>query len=321
MKILIPVMLVAVLLSPGPAPAETSTNLSGEAKIASLIQAALSNSTAPDKATITPRPPKPANPERATNAVSTINAELKTIVEQVRKKIAAGEKTEADLEGQLQAFDTLLAKYPGKKTEEMARVLSLKAKLYFEVLDNPEMARAIIKKMKADYPETRLGRNADQMLDTMSKQAADKQKQKALAAGQAFPDFNVKSVTGKPLSVSALKGKVVLVDFWATWCAPCRAELPNVIATYKKFHEQGFEVIGISLDTDRAKLDDFLKNEGGVTWEQFFDGKGWNNEIAEKYGIDSIPFTVLIGPDGKIIGTDLRGEKLGEAVGTALGKK
>lgn len=322
MTSLLSALLVAALVSPVLAAAQTATNLSKEARIASLIQSAVSNSTAPAKATNAPKAVKPTKPDRATNNVSmAINTELKAIVQQVREKVAAGKNTEADLKEQLQAFDTLLAKHPGLKTEEMARVLSMKAKLYFEVLNNPDKAKELIKQLKTDYPNTRLGKNADQILDTMDKQAADKQKQKSLAVGAPFPDFNAKSLTGKPLSVGGLKGKVVLVDFWATWCGPCRAELPNVIATYQKFHGLGFEIIGISLDSDRAKLDAFLKNEAGMTWEQFFDGKGWGNEIAEKYGIDSIPFTVLIGPDGKIIGKDLRGEKLDAAVAAALAKK
>ncbi len=96
---------------------------------------------------------------------------------------------------------------------------------------------------------------------------------------------------------------------------------PNVIFSYKKHHADGFENIGVSLDDDRAKLDAFLKKEDGMTWPQFYDGQGWQNELAKKYGVESIPFTVLIGQDGKIIGKSLRGEKLENAVADALAKK
>ena len=256
--------------------------------------------------------------QTATNGVST---ELRALVQEVRTKITAGKNTEADLAPELKNFDDLLAKHAGEKTDELSQVLYMEAMLYMEVLNNPTKGKELIEKLKTDFPDTRLGKNADSILQSLDKQAEAKKIQSALAPGVAFPDFNVKSVAGQPLSVTALKGKIVLIDFWATWCGPCRAELPNVIATYGKYHDKGFEIIGVSLDSDREKLDSFLKQQNGMTWPQFFDGKGWSNELAVKYGVEAIPFTVLVGADGKIIGTNLRGEALGEAVGNALAKK
>ena len=143
--------------------------------------------------------------------------------------------------------------------------------------------------------------------------------QAALAIGVKFPDFNEKDTAGKPLAIANYKGKVVLIDFWATWCGPCRAELPNVIATYKKYHNQGFEIIGISLDQDQAKLIGFTKDMN-MTWPQYFDDQGWQNKLAVKYGIESIPATYLLDGNGRIIGRDLRGDELTQAVAKALGK-
>ncbi|MDF1661867.1 MAG: TlpA disulfide reductase family protein [Planctomycetota bacterium] len=135
--------------------------------------------------------------------------------------------------------------------------------------------------------------------------------------GKPFEDFKVKDTDGKELTLSSYKGKIVLIDFWATWCGPCMKEMPNVIKTYKKFHSQGFEIIGISLDQDETKLKKVLK-EKEMTWRQYFDGKGWGNALAKKYGIQSIPATYLIGPDGNIIGVNLRKKSLERAVKKAL---
>jgi hypothetical protein len=97
--------------------------------------------------------------------------------------------------------------------------------------------------------------------------------------------------------------------------------LPNVIATYQKHHAEGFEVIGISLDRSRNALEAFLGQHDGMTYPQYFDGKGWSNKLAVKYGVRSIPFAVLIGPDGRIIARELRGEALETAVVNALAAK
>jgi thiol-disulfide isomerase/thioredoxin len=250
--------------------------------------------------------------------LSPVMTEVQSIMMSVRAKLKEnnGTVTAEDLAGDIKALDTLLAKHP-EKNDEMAQVAYLKATLYSQVLGDDKTAEALTKKLMVDYKGTKLVAKLEKM---EAAQAEAKKAQAALAPGLSFPDFNVKDLDGKPLSVGAMKGKVVLVDFWATWCGPCRAELPNVIATYKKHHGDGFEIIGISLDSDRPKLDSFLKKQEDMTWAQCFDGQGWQNELAKKYGIQSIPFTVLVGKDGKVIGTNLRGGKLETAVAAALGK-
>jgi thiol-disulfide isomerase/thioredoxin len=108
----------------------------------------------------------------------------------------------------------------------------------------------------------------------------------------------------------------VLLDFWATWCPPCRAEVPDVVATYKKYHDKGFEVVGISLDQDKSALLAFTK-EHDMAWPQYFDGKGWDNDVSRGFGIDSIPAMWLVGKDGKVITTNAR-DDLDGSVAAAL---
>jgi len=254
----------------------------------------------------------------AAQTTNNIHSELKTLVEQVRTKITAGKNTEASLAEELKQFDTILAQEKGAKTDEAAQIVFMKAQLYLEVINDSDKGKQLITQIKTDYPDTKYGKQAAKMLESIDRQSAAKKIQDALSVGSTFPDFNEKDLSGKALSVGGLKGKVVLVDFWATWCGPCRAELPNVIATYKKHHGEGFEIIGVSLDSEREKLDDFLQKQDGMTWPQYFDGQAWGNKLAVKYGVESIPFAVLVGKDGKIIGKELRGEALESAVATAL---
>lgn len=112
---------------------------------------------------------------------------------------------------------------------------------------------------------------------------------------------------------ASLQGKVVLVDFWATWCGPCVAEIPNVMAAYEKYHDKGFEVIGISLDEDAQAVADFVE-ERKIPWPILFghEGGGWKHPMATKYGINGIPTVILVGQNGKVVSLDARGEKLGE---------
>jgi thiol-disulfide isomerase/thioredoxin len=130
--------------------------------------------------------------------------------------------------------------------------------------------------------------------------------------GEPIP-FDVTSLKGQKLSPEVFKGKVLLLDFWATWCAPCRQEMPNVIKVYDKYNDKGFEIVGISLDRDRKDLDRYI-DKYNIDWHQYFDGKYWQNEVATKYGVSSIPATFLIDKKGKIRYKSLRGSQLETAV-------
>lgn len=220
--------------------------------------------------------------------------------------------TEVDLATELKEFDTLLAKYKGEKSDDVAQILYMKASLYAQVLRNETKADELMAQLKSDFPDSRQVAN-------LKKQEEAKRIQDSLAVGSKFPDFNEKDLEGKPLSLANYKGKVVLIDFWAVWCGPCVKELPHVLKAYEKHHDNGFEIIGISLDQDKAKLEAFIK-ENKMPWQQFFDGQGWKNKLSTQYGVNSIPATYLIDGKGTIIGKNLRGDALETAVAKALGK-
>jgi peroxiredoxin len=137
--------------------------------------------------------------------------------------------------------------------------------------------------------------------------------QRRVAVGESPLPFEVVSITGEKISPDKYRGKVLLIDFWATWCRPCIAEMPHVKEVYAKYREKGFEIVGISLDRQRSDLDSYIASNK-IAWPQYFDGKYWNNDIAKQYGVKSIPATFLIDREGKIRYKSLRGKQLEVAV-------
>ena len=141
--------------------------------------------------------------------------------------------------------------------------------------------------------------------------------------GQVLPDFFSSAVDldGKPISLADYRGKVVLLDFWAVWCGPCLGEIPRIKAVYEKYHGEGFEVIGVSLDEDAAVLREFI-TEQGIPWRQVFDGQKWAGHLVQQYGVHGIPAPFLMDREGKVISVAARGSLLEELVKAEIeGKK
>ena len=141
----------------------------------------------------------------------------------------------------------------------------------------------------------------------------------AQEVGEKAPEIELTSNTGKKINLTDLKGKVVLVDFWASWCGPCRRENPNVIKEYALYEKDGFTVMSVSLDTDKAKWMDAIKADNLSWTNHISDLKGWQSDIARSYQVQGIPFTVLIDKEGNIIKTNLRGEALHEELKRIFG--
>src|SRR5581483_5125558 len=194
------------------------------------------------------------------------------------------EELTPDLENEIAGFEKDFPDDPRTASLELMRVQFLEKK-------DPAKAEALLNELAKS-------KNA-----RVAEEAKGRLKQKEVTK-KPF-DLKFTAVDGTEIDLTKMRGKVVLIDFWATWCGPCMGEVPHVVETYKKHHNDGFEIVGISLDQDKEKLLSVTK-EKGMVWPQYFDGKGCQNAISSSYGIESIPAMWLVNKKGYVVSTDAR---------------
>jgi len=241
---------------------------------------------------------------KITNKVNTYDAKKQDLEEQYKKVYGTAAQ---DSVGQILAKEYEITEM--NKSAYLKSALlsdpSLSGLIFMNVLkipDNMDFYEKYAPAMKKKYPD-------NIFVNSMYQQYMSEKGKVKLSPGMPAPEISLPTPDGSIFKLSSLKGSVVLIDFWASWCSPCRRANPHAVSLYKKYHEKGFDILGVSLDKTKESWVKAIKDDG-LVWHQVSDLKYWQSEAGRAYGVQSIPHTVLVDREGKIIAVGLRGAAL-----------
>ena len=246
---------------------------------------------------------------RIESIVDSINQDMTRINGEYMEASQAGDQ--AKVEALTEEFQTLQRrqeKVIKAEIENMEPSLAVINALAFLGEHNVDFTEEVFGKIEALYPDSKHVKQYREQLDNSLK----------LSVGKPAPDIMLPNPEGDTVALSSLRGKVVLIDFWAAWCGPCRRENPNVVRLYNEYKSKGFEIYGVSLDRSRDAWLKAIKDDK-LTWVHVSDLKYFNSVVVPLYNIEGIPYTVLIDKDGKIIAKNLRGKSLADKLKEVLG--
>lgn len=214
-------------------------------------------------------------------------------------------------------MDDYMVKYPEENTEAFISLLLLEGQFNSPKF-NLDNFKKTFNKLDTSLKTTKIGKGIDAKLKAIENN--NKIKPEAALIGKMAPDFSAKTPQGTVVSLKQSLGKITIIDFWASWCGPCRKENPNVVSLYNELHSKGLNIVGVSLDDDSTKWKDAVSKDK-ITWTQVSNLQGWKDPIAQLYKVEQIPTTFILDGSGIIIAKDLRGEELRTKISQLLGVK
>ena len=243
--------------------------------------------------------------------IRTFTKKVRLSIEDSMKIVSLSQSLQKPYEDLMGVYENVLSKKIKENPSSFASIMAiqqLRPEFYLDVY------KILDKGLQNKYPTTA---DAKAFHGMVIQTESTVNRSQAIKIGAEAPELVLPMANGKDLALSNLRGKVVLIDFWASWCGPCRKELPNVKRCYEKYKAKGFEIYGVSLDKERDAWIQAISEEG-LKWPQVSDLKFWQSDAVSTYAVQSIPFTVLIDKEGKIIATDLRGVDLDNKLAEVL---